>query len=74
MFEHEHETERPPAGRCRLCTANDRDALIEQLAAELWQTRDGQPWVEVSDQWQHVFRQFPTAAIATLRGPSEAGH
>ena len=67
VIEHEHGTEKPPAGRCRLCTANDQDALVEQLAADLWRTRDGQPWAEVSDQWRHVFRQFATAAIDTMR-------
>jgi hypothetical protein len=25
--------------RCRLCTANDREALVEHVAAALWESR-----------------------------------
>lgn len=59
------------ATRCRLCTANDADAVIEQLAADLWESRrnghlDDRPWVEAGDYWQRVFREFAGAAVTSL--------
>ncbi|WP_304561931.1 hypothetical protein [Sphingomonas immobilis] len=59
-------------GRCRLCSANDVDALVEELAAELWKyqsvgTLDESPWDQASEYWRHVFRQFAATAVKTMQ-------
>jgi hypothetical protein len=44
---------------CRLCTANDHEALIEQLAREMWDRHrggmDDWPWQDCGAYWQAVF-------------------
>lgn len=57
---------------CQLCTANDREGVIETLAAELWESRrhgtlDDRAWAEAGDHWQRVFRQFAETAVDVLR-------
>lgn len=56
--------------RCRLCTTNDKEALAEQLAAEMWNSRrDHQmdpPWEGAGDYWQSIFRHFAQTTIAML--------
>lgn len=59
--------------RCRLCTANDHAALVEHLAAALWEGRrhgtlDDRPWSDAGDYWHRTFRDFAEEAIAALRG------
>jgi hypothetical protein len=63
--------------RCRLCTANDLDGLIEDLAAELWESRrhgtlDDHPWAEAGPMWQRIFRDFAHTAIDVLGEPHVA--
>jgi hypothetical protein len=58
--------------RCRICTSNDREALVEGLAADLWETQrhgtlDDRPCDRAGDYWQRIFRSFAEAAIETLR-------
>jgi hypothetical protein len=59
-----------PHRRCRLCTANDREDLIEQLAADLWESQrgglDDWPWAETSEYWRRTFRQFAEATVRSL--------
>jgi hypothetical protein len=60
------------AGPCRICTANDPEALVERLAANLWETQrhgtlDDRTWDEAGSYWQRIFRAFAEAAIETLR-------
>ncbi len=57
---------------CRLCTANDEDALVETLAADLWESRrhgtlDDRPWEQAGDHWQRIFRDFALTALESLR-------
>lgn len=57
--------------RWRLCTANDQDGVIEQLAADLWESRrnghlDDRPWVTAGEYWQRTFREFAEAAVDSL--------
>ncbi len=56
--------------RCRLCTTNDHDALVEQLAAELWTTtpEDGRTWEQAGGYWQDAFRVHAATAVRLLRG------
>ena len=61
------------ATRCRLCTSNDRERVIEQLAADLWESRrggtlDDRPWLEAGDYWQAIFRHFAKTAADSLLG------
>ena len=62
------------AGRCRLCTTNDRDGLVEQLAAEMWDRhRDRElmgSWEEASEHWHRTMRDFARATLDML----EDGH
>lgn len=58
--------------RCRLCSANDLDGLVEQLAEDLWESRrygtlDDVPFAECGEYWQSIFREFARTAVAKLR-------
>ena len=57
--------------RCRLCTANDIDGIIEDVAAELWESRrhgtlDDRPWPDAGAMWQTVFRDFAATAVNVI--------
>ncbi|WCM29174.1 hypothetical protein NDN01_09935 [Sphingomonas sp. QA11] len=61
------------ADRCRLCSANDIDAVIEQTAADLWESRrhgtlDDVPWAQAGEYWQRIFRELAETAARSLRG------
>ena len=67
------------ATRCLLCTSNDRETLIEQLAADLWESRrhgtlDDRPWLDAGDHWHRVFREFAATAVESLLGDPPYGH
>jgi hypothetical protein len=58
--------------RCRLCTANDEEALIDDLAGQLWESRrdgtlDDVPWVDAGSYWQRIFQDFARTAVGALR-------
>ena len=58
--------------RCRLCTANDVEGMIEDVAAELWEHRrhgtlDDRPWDDAGAMWQSVFREFAGTAVNAIR-------
>lgn len=60
---------------CRICTANDEDALIEDLAQAMWEsTRDMdtrmevyQPWDEASEHWRERFRCWAKSMATVAR-------
>lgn len=54
---------------CRICSANDRDALVEQMAEKLWGSykEDDRPWDRAGPYWQTVFRQLAATAISVAR-------
>jgi hypothetical protein len=59
------------ADRCRLCTTNDRDGLVESLAADLWDTRrrgslDDRAWEQAGPYWQGIFRELAQSAVVSL--------
>ena len=59
--------------RCKLCTSNDLDALIEALAEDLWDSRRdsemGDPrWEDAGMFWQNRFRELAARAVDNLRG------
>ena len=57
---------------CRICTANDEDALVEQIAEAVWAScvnREGGPlwtWADAG-MWQDKFRAHVRAMIAAVR-------
>lgn len=58
-------------GPCRLCSANDLDALTEELAEELWDSRrhatlDDWEWKDASPIWKTTFRDLAETAIVAL--------
>ena len=60
------------AGRCRVCTSNDEAALVEHVAAALWESRrhgtlDDRPWPEAFPYWQRVYRELAETAIESLQ-------
>lgn len=60
------------ADRCRLCTTNDLDGLIESLAIDMWDTRrrgslDDREWERAGPYWQGIFRELAAASVAYLR-------
>ena len=57
--------------RCRICTANDQEALIEYFAERLWERRresEFPPWAGASDYWQRRFREHAAAFVDAARG------
>lgn len=56
--------------RCRLCTANDPEALTEQLARQMWESRRDREidpdWDNASPYWQLTFREFAAQTIRML--------
>ena len=56
--------------RCRLCTANDREAVIEELAERLFVNHRGHPdpvtWEHAGIYWHFAFRDLARDAIEML--------
>jgi hypothetical protein len=49
--------------RCRLCTSNDDDAVIEHLAEKMWDSRmdyfeERTPWSKAGGTWQSAFAKW----------------
>ncbi len=61
--------------RCRLCTANDRDAVVKELAVKLWDGhrgrigKDDAPWDEAGGYWWNAFEQVASDALEILGRP-----
>lgn len=53
--------------RCRICTANDEEALIEDMAAAMWNVAADPPWSEASDYWKRQMVAHARAVLARLR-------
>lgn len=60
--------------RCRICSANDEAALVEQMAEAMWltqETRDPdnewRPWDQAGPYWQRVMREFAVGSLKVLR-------
>lgn len=59
--------------RCRICTANDRQALILDMAIAMWDTQtngdthtDYEPWPEASPFWQQRMLEFAEASLKAI--------
>jgi hypothetical protein len=59
--------------RCRICGANDREALIEQLMDEMWASQgDIADWgtlEQAGPYWQPIMRQFAEATLRLFERP-----
>lgn len=58
--------------RCRICTSNDEDALIDHIAEAIWESRrhgslDDQPWSKVHPYWYKEMRQLAETAVNAAR-------
>lgn len=52
---------------CRICTTNDREALVEELAAEFWRDAvDARTWAEAGTYWQPIYRRFAERAVTLM--------
>jgi hypothetical protein len=58
--------------RCRLCSVNDREALVEELAEKMWESRRDReidpPWDGAGPYWQGVMRGFARTTMWTFTG------
>lgn len=57
--------------RCRLCASNDHDALAEELAERMWESRrdpemDGE-WAKAGLYWHETMRMFAKETLDMLR-------
>ena len=64
--------------RCRICTANDREALINQMAQEMWNTQassdqddEWRTWEDAGSYWQLTMRKFAEATLLVLERDGE---
>jgi len=60
---------------CRICTANDRAALVEDVARAMWDTQkstspvdEWRPWDQAGPYWHTMMRRFAEATVAALTG------
>jgi hypothetical protein len=63
--------------RCRLCASNDADAVIEHVAAYMWESRmerveERTPWEQAGATWQTAFREIAVAARQALTVPERS--
>lgn len=59
---------------CAVCTAIDREGLVERLAEELWESRQddtqwARSWADAGELWNIRFRELARTAIAFLEQP-----
>jgi hypothetical protein len=59
--------------RCRICTANDREALIEDMARAMWDSQEStnpddewQPWDKAPPYWHGLMRSYATDCLKQI--------
>ena len=59
--------------RCRLCSSNDVETLVEEVAEAMWLTQistdpadEWRPWEKAGPYWQRIMREFANATVRTL--------
>lgn len=57
---------------CRICTTNDLDSLVEELAERMWLSRrdrdiDPDKWEDAGPYWQRAMREFASETIKMAR-------
>lgn len=60
--------------RCRICSANDEKALIEDIARAMWETQissnpddEWREWERTHSYWRDRMMQFAAASLKALR-------
>lgn len=60
--------------RCRICSANDEQALIEDMARAMWETqRSSDPhgewrdWDQTHSYWRDRMMEFAAASLQAIR-------
>lgn len=62
------------ADRRRLCTMNDRAALVEEMAGGAWDAaRYGQSWQDVRDPWRSAFIHHADLMLRVLERDHDHG-
>ena len=60
--------------RCRLCTSNDREALIVEMAAGAWEMAGyGGKWADVHATWSVSFRHHAELMLRVLERNHDHG-
>lgn len=61
--------------RCRICAANNRETMIEDVARAMWDTQrastaddEWRSWDEAGPYWQTTMRRFAEATVGVLSG------
>ncbi len=58
----------PPIGHNSPPESEEEHAeLVEQVAIDLWRSRDPAPWEEAGDYWRSRFRELAATAIESVR-------
>ncbi|MBB4859603.1 hypothetical protein HNO88_002932 [Novosphingobium chloroacetimidivorans] len=59
--------------RCRICTSNDIEALVEEVAEAMWLTQETadpanewRPWEKAGPYWQRIMREYANATVKVL--------
>lgn len=54
---------------CRICTANDEEALVDAIAEAVWALtpEDGRSWANAGDYWQQTLREQARAMVKVAR-------
>jgi hypothetical protein len=65
------------ADRCRLCTTNDEDGLVDELAEALWeacrQIELDPPWAGAPPYWQHLMRVQARTSVNLMQSKLRHG-
>jgi hypothetical protein len=60
--------------RCRLCTSNDREALIDEMAGGAWEMAGyGGKWEDVHATWRTGFRYHAELMLRVLERDHDHG-
>ena len=58
--------------RCRVCSSNDRESLVDEIAREVWESGGhGVAWEDTFPQWHTVYRQHAEAMLRVLERDHE---
>jgi len=65
--------------RCRICTANDREALTEDMAQAMWESQkstnpdnEWQPWDKAPPYWHGLMRQYAAECLKEIEKMAHA--
>lgn len=60
--------------RCRICSANDREQLVEDTAREMWATQissdpaaEWREWGQAHSYWRTIMLQFAEASLRAIQ-------